>query len=147
MTCRPEEDTAGAEAVDFKREEVFIMPGLDGTGPMGAGPMTGGGWGLCNPSWRSYARPVFGGGRGFSGGFRPGFVQGWGFGRGLGWRGAYPLTGRWYVPAYNPPYGSPYTMKPEDEVNMLRDEADAVKNELDAINKRIKELESQSSTS
>jgi len=36
-------------------------------------------------------------------------------------------------------------MKPEDEVNMLKGEADAVKKELDAINKRIKELESGSS--
>jgi len=25
------------------------MPGFDGTGPMGMGPMTGGGRGLCNP--------------------------------------------------------------------------------------------------
>jgi hypothetical protein len=38
-------------------------------------------------------------------------------------------------------------MKPEDEVNMLRDEAEAMKNELDSINKRIKDLESQSSES
>ena len=36
-------------------------------------------------------------------------------------------------------------MRPEDEVNMLRDEAETMKNELNAINKRIKELESQSS--
>ena len=36
-------------------------------------------------------------------------------------------------------------MKPEDEVNMLKGEADTVKKELDAINKRIKELESGSS--
>jgi hypothetical protein len=26
------------------------MPGFDGTGPEGRGPMTGGGRGLCNPS-------------------------------------------------------------------------------------------------
>jgi len=38
-------------------------------------------------------------------------------------------------------------MRPEDEMNMLRDEAGAVKNELDAINKRIQELESSSSES
>jgi len=41
------------------------------------------------------------------------------------------------------PYGSPYAMKPEDEVNMLKGEADAVKSELDAIHKRIEELESK----
>jgi hypothetical protein len=32
-----------------------------------------------------------------------------------------------YVPAYNVPYG----MKPEDEVNILRDEPEAIKNELE----------------
>ena len=26
------------------------MPGFDGTGPMGMGPMTGGGRGFCSPS-------------------------------------------------------------------------------------------------
>jgi hypothetical protein len=36
-------------------------------------------------------------------------------------------------------------MKPEDEVNMLKGEADAAQKEVDAINKRIKELESGSS--
>ena len=60
------------------------MPGFDGTGPAGQGPMTGGARGLCNPSAASrpygVARPrarffprVFGagrprgGGRGFRG--------------------------------------------------------------------------------
>jgi hypothetical protein len=38
-------------------------------------------------------------------------------------------------------------MKSGNEVNMLKDEAAAIKNELDAINKRIQEIESQSSES
>ena len=38
-------------------------------------------------------------------------------------------------------------MKPEDEVNMLKVEADAVKSDLDAIHKRIEALESKSSES
>ena len=38
-------------------------------------------------------------------------------------------------------------MNPEDEVNMLKGEADAVKSELDAINRRIEELQSESSES
>jgi len=37
------------------------MPGLDGTGPMGLGPMTGGGRGWCNPyfagAWLSLRTP------------------------------------------------------------------------------------------
>jgi len=132
------------------------MPGLDGTGPMGAGPMTGGARGYCNPAGAGY-RPAFGQGfgygrgfgrgRGFRGGFGPGFGQGQGYGIGFGWRGAYPPAGGWYGPAYNAPYGSSYTIKPEDEVNMLKVEADAVKSELDAIHKRIEELESESSES
>jgi len=114
------------------------MPGLDGTGPMGAGPMTGGGWGRCNPSGRSFALPRFGGGRGFRGGYGPGFGRGRGYGRGFGWRGAYPPTGGWY---------GTYGVNPEDEANMLKGEADAVKSELDAINRRIDELQSESSES
>ena len=35
------------------------MPGFDGTGPMGMGPMTGGGMGFCavplRPAWPAYA--------------------------------------------------------------------------------------------
>jgi hypothetical protein len=128
-------------------KEVIVMPGFDGTGPMGAGPMTGGGWGLCNPSGRSYAWSGFGRGRGFRGGYGPGFGRGRGYGRGFGLRGAYPPAGGWYGPAYNAPYGNPYPIKPEDEVNMLKGEADAVKRDLDAINRRIEELEAQSSES
>jgi hypothetical protein len=36
------------------------MPGFDGTGPSGMGPMTGGGWGFCSPRGigvRNYAFP------------------------------------------------------------------------------------------
>lgn len=36
-------------------------------------------------------------------------------------------------------------MNPDEEVNMLKGDAQAMKNELDAINKRIEELESESS--
>jgi hypothetical protein len=141
------------------------MPGFDGTGPAGMGSMTGWGRGFCNPTrtaygptpilrrgYRSYGygqgrARCFGQGRGIRGGFGPGFGQGRGYGRGLGRRGVYPPTERGYGPAYyaHAPYESPYAMKPEDEVNILKGEADAVKKELDAINKRIEELESESS--
>jgi hypothetical protein len=150
-------------ASNFKGKEVFYMPGFNGTGPAGMGSMTGRGQGFCNPSRTAYGptpilRPGyrgygygqgfgrgFGQGRGFRGGFGPGFGQGRGYGRGLSRRGVYPPTGRGYGPAYYAPYESPYPMKPEDEVNILKGEADAMKKELDAINKRIKELESGSS--
>ena len=112
LICRPEEEegTAGAGAVDFKRKEVFNMPGFNGTGPAGMGPMTGRGRGYCNPSQTAYGPATEGGpgyfgpsyaqgfgrdqgsgrGRGFSSGFRPGSGRGQGYGTGIGRRGAYP---------------------------------------------------------
>jgi len=42
------------------------MPGFDGTGPMGAGPMTGGARGFCYPANAGYAPRFYRGGyRGF----------------------------------------------------------------------------------
>jgi hypothetical protein len=80
------------------------MPGFDGTGPAGMGPMTGGGRGWCNPHSAPYARygphnlpyaipaspdytygfgrPRWGRGRGFWG---RGRGRGWAPGRGRGW--------------------------------------------------------------
>lgn len=45
-----------------------LMPGFDGTGPMGMGPMTGGGRGFCigywpYPYWGRHLRFDFGRGR------------------------------------------------------------------------------------
>ncbi|MBN2123062.1 MAG: DUF5320 domain-containing protein [Deltaproteobacteria bacterium] len=92
------------------------MPGFDGTGPAGMGPMTGWRRGYCNPSAAAYYGPApmpppmmgsgawgpgFGGGygrgwgRGFRRGFGAGFGRGRGFGRGFGWRGAYPARSWW----------------------------------------------------
>ncbi|MBW1695848.1 MAG: DUF5320 domain-containing protein [Deltaproteobacteria bacterium] len=124
------------------------MPGLDGTGPLGAGPMTGGGFGLCNPYGRTYGWwPAFRFGRGFRRGFGPGRGRGRWFGRGIGWRSLYPAGwfGAPYAAFYGAPY--PYAPRPEDELNMLKEEADMVRNELEAINKRIEELESKTSQS
>jgi len=112
------------------------MPRMDGTGPMGMGPMTGGGFGLCSPSGRPYARWGFGRGRGFRRGFGPGLSRGGRYGRGFGWQAG-----------YGPAYGIPNAMDPKEEVNLLKDEADALRSELDAINKRMEDLESQASSS
>ena len=86
------------------------MPGFDGTGPRGMGPMTGGGRGFCNPYGPFYGTmPRYGsawGGRG--GGFGRGMGRGRGIGRGMGYPYAYgPRTP--YAPYPYPamPYG-PY---------------------------------------
>ncbi len=81
------------------------MPGFDGTGPMGMGPMTGGGRGFCSP----YGARVFG---------RP--------------YGAH----RWL--GYGYPFGAFPTR--EQEIDFLKDEAQALRRTLEGIDARIKEL-------
>ena len=112
------------------------MPGFNRTGPMGAGPMTGGQRGFCNPATREYegqfsGAPGFGRGIGLGRGFRGGF--GPGMGRAFARRG-------WNQPSYYPGFGQ----NPQAELNMLKAEANSVKNSLDRINRRIAELEKSS---
>jgi len=109
------------------------MPGFDRSGPEGLGPMTGGRRGLCNSESTGYGtRPPgmfgFGRGMGLGRGFRGGFGRG--MGRAFGRR-------FWNLPSYYPVYEP----SPEDELNMLKAEADSVKKSLDRINRRITELE------
>ena len=82
------------------------MPGFDGTGPRGMGPMTGGGRGFCNPYYASGRIPFRGAysytppyGMGYmppygAYSYNPsaayyyspfGFGRGFGGGRGIGW--------------------------------------------------------------
>ena len=111
------------------------MPGFDRTGPMGAGAMTGGARGRCNPATAGNI-PAYAGGygygrglglrRGFRGGYGPG--RGWGRGYGRGYGG-------------NPPAAGPaYSMDAADETAMLKAQADYMQKSLDAINKRIDAL-------
>lgn len=118
------------------------MPGFDRTGPMGAGPMTGGARGRCNPATAGTI-PAFTGGygygrglglrRGFRGGFGPGQGRGRGYGRGYGW--------------YPPAVGAVYPEQAVDEMDLLKAQADSLKKSMDAINKRIEELEKEPSES
>lgn len=112
------------------------MPGFDQSGPMGAGPMTGGGRGLCNPVNMGYGSGFagtfgFGRGMGLGRGFRRGFGRGMGraFGRGF-----------WKQSSYYPEYAQ----YPEEELHMLKAEANSLKNSLEMINRRIAELEKSS---
>ena len=117
------------------------MPFGDGTGPWGTG-----GW--CTPLWMSGQIPgPLGFGRGF----------GRGRGRGFGRWGAYPYQGMGYgypysgagygYPDYGAGYAAPYgagfptgQVPPEEELKMLKDNAQALQQEMEAINKRIAEL-------
>lgn len=111
------------------------MPGYDGTGPMGAGPMTGGARGRCNRATVGTIPAYMGGygyGRGL--GLRLGFRGGYGLdmGRGRGFGRGY----RWYPPAAGPDYPADATR----EMDMLKADADYIQKSLDAINQRIDEL-------
>ena len=112
------------------------MPGFDGTGPMRAGPMTGGAKGFCNPDASGYPRPFgrdMGFGRGLRGGYGPGMGMRRGFGRGFGWCRRYP-----------PAYGPAHPADPTAEINMLKAQADSMQNDLDAINRRMAQLQEES---
>ena len=118
------------------------MPRGDRTGPFGTGPMTGRGAGYCaGYSVPGYMNPIPTRGWGFGYGAGWGRGRGWGrgFGRGFGWR--------WAVSPYGYP-AVPYTpgVRPQQETELLKEQAKAVQEELNAINQRIKELESNNTS-
>ena len=138
------------------------MPGLNRTGPLGEGPRTGRGLGLCNPrsgasatrfAWGAGRGLGFGRGRGFGRGFGPGMGRGRGYGRGfgpgMGWGRGYGRGFGWW--RFGDPWSTGYapaypaeTLEPGEEVEILRSEADSLKNTLDQIKKRIEKLERKS---
>lgn len=89
------------------------MPGFDGTGPRGMGPMTGGGRGFCGPR-----------------GGRAGRAPRWGRGRG-GYGYGYAYPGQWSPPGF---------ASREEEMACLKSEAEALKNTLDGLEARIRDL-------
>lgn len=106
------------------------MPGGDRTGPLGEGPMTGRGMGLCG----SYPTPDHaqsGLGRGFGRGFGRG--RGLGGGRGgRGWRHMYWTTG---LPGWE--RGGPGAGAPASELQWLEARARALESELAAVRDQL----------
>ena len=113
------------------------MPGFDGTGPMGEGPMTGGGRGYCavNLNDKGTGSVI---GRGFFGGRGRG---------GRGHRNCFYATGLpGWVRAQRgmQAFGSlSRPLSKEDELSALKSQADYLKGELDVIQARVKDLESK----
>jgi len=106
------------------------MPRGDGTGPMGEGPKTGWGQGLCaGYPVQGYTHPTFG------------FRHRWS-NVGRGWRFHASARPCWL--------GAPYATFPgplgayqgsKDELTVLRQEADHLTNVLEDVHKRISQLE------
>ncbi len=107
------------------------MPGGDRTGPAGMGPMTGRAAGYCaGYTTPGFANPV--------GGY--GFGRRFGCGMGLGFRGGRGgfSPGMPYV--FPAPYAPP-AMTGVQEVELLQQQAENLKTTLDQIQKRISDLE------
>ena len=134
------------------------MPGGDGTGPAGMGPMTGRATGYCvGYAVPGYLNPAFGGvnpalGRGYFGRGR-GFI-GRGSGRGRrNWFHATGLPGSarfgMGLPAWggSGPYMDAYPyapeLNPQQEADMLKSEAGVLKQQLEDIQSRISTLEKE----
>ena len=122
------------------------MPGYDGTGPQGIGPMTGRGLGYCagyatNPNYLGAGR----GGIGFGRGFGPGLGRGRGFGQNSMYNPRGLLrprfirsgVGRMPVGYAENPYTAP--TREEELANLNRNKKDT-ETQLKGIEKRIKEL-------
>jgi hypothetical protein len=82
------------------------VPGFNGMGPMGMGPMTGGGRGFCGP-----------------------------YGARAPWRRPYGVR-RWE--GY-----SPYVPTRQQELDSLKDEAEALRRTLEEIEARMKQFEGE----
>jgi hypothetical protein len=107
------------------------MPGFDRKGPMGAGSMTGGGRGLCGAGRLSRPSAPSGFRMGGARGFGRGMARGRRLGRGLGYGRRFSSPSSGFFPH----------LKPLEELEMLKNEAEILKKELDAIGKRIVDLE------
>ncbi|MCK4719397.1 DUF5320 domain-containing protein [bacterium] len=114
------------------------MPRGDRTGPMGQGPMTGRRAGYCSGSdmpgsGNRYPGGGFGPGQGFGGGL--GYGRGF---RGGGRRNRFYATG---IPGNYPAPPVAPDMAHEQELALLKGQADALTQAMDDIHKRIDELE------
>lgn len=114
------------------------MPRFDGTGPWGEGPMTGGGFGSCNSATGKNRR---------TSGTGAGRRMGRGFGRPRGRNRVPDQFGASLDGMCRAPNDRPFSREARDEMYMLRNKARVAKKDLEAINRRLQELESESSES
>jgi hypothetical protein len=103
------------------------MPGFDGTGPRGLGPITGGGRGFCvvplSPSSPTYTKKE---------GYSPTYGE----------PGSTPYYGTRQSTADAVPFASQMTRK--QELNLIKNQAQAMRRQLEQIETRIQQLENKS---
>ena len=97
------------------------MPGFNGTGPRGMGPMTGGGRGFCSPGGIGAASRPYGASQG----------------RGYG----YPYYGAGLAVPGDVPFAPQMTR--EQELDFLKNQAQAMRGQLEQIQSRIQQLGSE----
>jgi len=110
------------------------MPGFNQTGPMGQGPMTGRGRGVCTTNQAGFGTSSTGSpgfGRGM--GFRRGFRRGPGFG-GIGYRGR-----GWWADPFAIPQSNMTSL--QNEIDMLHEQAESMQHSLSEISQRVAEME------
>ena len=124
------------------------MPGRDGTGPAGLGPMTGGGFGFCavnvnpNINKKGYYQGAFGRGRGSGKGHRNFY-----YATGLPGYARYSMG----LPAWGNAGYSQYTdnplpekdIDPKQEMEVLKNQSEFLNQQLNDIQARLNELEKQ----
>ncbi len=111
------------------------MPRGDRTGPDGYGPTTGRGLGFCTGhNAPGFTYPAPGRGIGMGRGFGRGMGRGFGFGAGRG--GFRGYGGYSYMPYETAP-------SKEDELNMLKSQAEGFERSLEDIRKRMDELKDE----
>jgi len=103
------------------------MPGRDGTGPLGQGAITGGGFGYCTPTAevRGYyrGRPAAN-----AGGYNRGV-----YGRGRGFRNRFFAMNQ---PLYD-------NAPPVDEKEYLKNELQSLEQEINSVKNRLNEIDSK----
>lgn len=104
------------------------MPGLNGTGPAGAGSMTGRGLGPCGSGEGIPAKEFYGRGMGHPLGAR--FGRGMGCGRGMGFGGG-------FAPGYGYFRNAGAPLDEETRKSLLQEQRNFLKARLETIDKQL----------
>jgi hypothetical protein len=111
------------------------MPQGDRTGPMGQGPRTGRALGFCS----GYDTPGYA--KGFAGGMGRSFGFGMLRGRGMGYGRGHNFD--WPAGRFHQGFAWPQTINKDDEIKLLKSQAESIKRTQKDLEKRLSELEKE----